>query len=365
MNRRNWLSKATLGSTGVVILPHLGIAMPKTNLGDTYLRLASNENPYGCSEQVKKSFLTSVTAINRYAFPSIPQLKIALAKRFQLTAENILLGAGSSGILEAVAHFMLQREGDVTTATPTFDILPSMLEKFGRKAHYIRLKQDHTLDLDAMLAKTQEHPGLVYIVNPNNPIGTVVASQELRQFITEATKYSYVLIDEAYLEFCDNPESMIDMVINPKVMVIKTFSKVYGLAGLRIGYGFAHKEWVNQLEKFMIFAGLPISSPSFSVATVALDDENFVDFVVQKNTESKAIVVETLSKLEIDYIPSQTSFILFDISKYPTDFMMDMKNKGILIGTRDYLGKKWCRVSMGTVEEIKEFTKVLTELWKA
>ncbi|MBU2905577.1 histidinol-phosphate aminotransferase family protein [Arenibacter algicola] len=365
MDRRNWISKATLGSTAVMMLPHLGIAMPKTNLGEAYLRLASNENPYGCSEQVKKSFSTSASAINRYAFASIPELKLALAKRFQLTSENILLGAGSSGLLEAVAQFMLQREGDVTTATPTFDILPAMLEKFGRKTHYIPLKQDHTLDLNAMLDKTKEHPGLVYIVNPNNPIGTAVGPKELRQFITEATKYSYVLIDEAYLEFCDNSESMIDMVVNPRVMVIKTFSKVYGLAGLRIGYGFAHAAWVDALEKYMIFAGLPISSPAFSVATAALDDQNFVDFVVQKNTESKTIVVETLRKLKIDYIPSQTSFILFDISKYPTEFMTDMKNKGILIGTRDYLGKNWCRVSMGTVEETKEFTKVLTELWKA
>lgn len=364
MDRRNWISRATIGSAGLVVYPHLGTTIPVADIEEKYLRLNANENPYGCSEKVSKVFYAAGKEVNRYAFASIPELKKSVANRFGLDKDQVLLGSGSSGLLEAIGHFMLHKKGEVTTAKPTFDILPAMLTKFQRKTHYVPLRTDHSLDLSGILDKTREHPGLVYIVNPNNPTGTAVPSQELRQFIIAASQYSYVLVDEAYLEFCDKSESMIDMIVNPKVMVIKTFSKAYGLAGLRIGYGFAHSDWVNELEKYMIFAGLPISSPAFSAAKAALDDQDFIDFVVQKNTESKAIVEAALHGLGIDYIPSQTSFVLFDVSKYQGEFSVDMKSQGILIGIRNYLGKNWCRVSMGTVEETKEFTNVLIKLWK-
>lgn len=364
MDRRKWISRVAIGSAGLVMYPHSGTLMPEVDIEEKYLRLNANENPYGCSEEVLKVFYSSGKEVNRYAFASVPGLKKAVANRFGVDKNQVLLGAGSSGLLEAIGHFMLHKEVEVTTAKPTFDILPAMLAKFQRKTHYVPLKTDHSLDLKGLLDKTREHPGLVYIVNPNNPIGTTVPSQELRQFIEAASQFSYVVVDEAYIEFCDKGESMIDMIVNPKVMVIKTFSKAYGLAGLRIGYGFAHKDLANELEKYMIYAGLPISSPAFPAVAAALDDQGFIDFVVKKNTESKAIVETTLHGLGIDYIPSQTSFILFDISKYQGDFGSDMKNQGILIGIRNYLGKTWCRVSMGTVKETKEFTNVLLKLWK-
>lgn len=362
MDRRKWLSCTAIGSAGLVMYPQLKTSIPQVDIEEKHLRLNANENPYGCSEKVLESFYAA-GEVNRYAFASVPELKKAVANKFGLDEGQVLLGAGSSGLLEVIGHFMLHKEGEVTTAKPTFDILPAMLAKFQRKTHYVPLRTDHTLDLKGLLKKTREHPGLVYIVNPNNPIGTAVSSQELRQFIEAASQYSYVLIDEAYLEFCDKGESMIDMIENPKVMIIKTFSKAYGLAGLRIGYGFVHKDLADELEKYMIYAGLPISSPAYTAARVALDDQDFINFVVKKNTESKAIVEATLRVLGIEYIPSQTSFVLFDISKYQGDFGLHMKDQGILIGIRNYLGKTWCRVSMGTVEETKEFTNVLIKLW--
>lgn len=347
------------------MMPHLGIAMPSASTNSTYLRLGANENPYGCSSEVLKVFNTAQDEINRYAFATIPEVKKTLANAFGLETEQVLLGPGSSGLLEAIAHFMLEREGEITTAIPTFDILPAMFAKFNRKTNYIPLTKDHSLDLKGMLKKTRERPGLVYIVNPNNPIGHALNPQELKEFIRKATQYSYVLIDEAYLEFSDTGESMIAMIEHPKVMVIKTFSKVYGLAGLRIGYGFAHPEWVRALENHMIFSGLPVSSPALSAVKAALEDQAFVDFVVQKNRESRAVLEDTLKRLDIPFIPSQTSFILFDISKYQGDFGRDMKDKGIIIGIREYLDKKWCRVSMGTVAETTTFSEALHQLWEA
>lgn len=365
MDRRNWISRVTIGSAGLALVPHLGISMPSASTNSTYLRLGANENPYGCSPEVLKVFNTAQDEVNRYAFATIPEVKKTLANAFGRKANQVLLGPGSSGLLEAIVHFMLERDGEITTATPTFDILPAMFAKFNRNTNYIPLKKDHSLDLKGMLEKTQERPGLVYIVNPNNPIGHALDTEALRQFITRASQYSYVLIDEAYLEFSDTGESMIDMIQHPKVMVIKTFSKVYGLAGLRIGFGFAHPEWVRALENHMIFSGLPVSSPALSAVKVALEDQAFVDFVVQKNKESRTMIENLLKRLDIPFIPSQTSFVLFDISKYQGDFGSDMKNKGIIIGIRDYLDKKWCRVSMGTVEEITTFCKVLHQLWQA
>ncbi len=149
-----------------------------------------NENPYGCSEKVSKVFYAAGKEVNRYAFASIPELKKSVANRFGLDKDQVLLGSGSSGLLEAIGHFMLHKKGEVTTAKPTFDILPAMLTKFQRKTHYVPLRTDHSLDLSGILDKTREHPGLVYIVNPNNPTGTAVPSQELRQFI-EAARERY------------------------------------------------------------------------------------------------------------------------------------------------------------------------------
>jgi len=349
MNRRTWISKSGVLYTSLMLGPYLAMAtIPAEDLPSA-LKLNQNENPYGCSPKALKAYKNAEDSMNRYAFPSISELKKTFGAHHNLSEKHVMIGPGSSYLLESVGQFMLQKDGAITSPSVTFDILPAYLERFGLRVHRLPLQKDHTIDLAQMAMNAAKYPGMVYIVNPNNPTGTRVDTDDLIAFITEVSAHSYVLVDEAYLEFSDAKRSMVSLVDeNSKVIVLKTMSKIYGMAGLRIGYGFAHPDTVTEIEKHQIFPGVFTSTASFAAADAALKDSEYLNFVVHKNHEAKKLVYETLEQLNIDYITSETSFILFDISSFSGDFLKVMAEENILIATRDYLDKKWCRVSMGT-----------------
>lgn len=364
MDRRAWISKSGVLYSSFMLGPYLGMATAESSDTLKVIKLNQNENPYGCSPKALEAYTNAEGQINRYTFGSIPELKNAFGDHFNLTEKHIMIGPGSSYLLESVGQFMLTKDGDITSGAVTFDILPAYLERFDRKVHRIALKKDHTLDLDQMAICASKNPGMVYIVNPNNPTGTVVDSNELIEFITKVSKHSFVLVDEAYLEFADSSTSMVSLVsTNPKVIVLKTMSKIYGMAGLRIGYGIAHPDTVAEIEKHQIFPGVFTNTASFATAEAGLSDGEYLKFIATKNNEAKNLVYKTLDQLGIEYITSQTNFILFDISSFTGDFLMLMSKENILISTRNYLNKKWCRVSMGTVEQIQLFCEALIKIW--
>lgn len=364
MDRRTWISKSGVLYTSLMLGPYLGMASMPVEDVPSAIKLNQNENPYGCSPKALKAYKSAEDSMNRYAFPSISELKKTFAAHYSLSDKHVMIGPGSSYLLESVGQFMLRKEGAITSPSVTFDILPAYLERFGSRVHRLALQKDHTIDLAHMAINAEKHPGLVYIVNPNNPTGTALDSDDLIAFINEVSAHSYVLVDEAYLEFSDSRTSMVSLVAkNPHVIVLKTMSKIYGMAGLRIGYGFAHPDTVTEIEKHQIFPGVFTSTASFAAAEAALKDGDFLKFVDAKNQEAKKLVYKTLDQLKIDYIPSQTSFILFDISSFKGDFLTVMAEENILIATRDYLDKKWCRVSMGTVAQMQQFTKTLQKIW--
>jgi histidinol-phosphate aminotransferase len=226
----------------------------------------------------------------------------------------------------------------------------------------VPLATDRTLDLKGMMSSLTNDTRMVYVCNPNNPVGTYVDDQLLRTFVDECSKKCMVLVDEAYTEFGEVPSVKDIAIKNPNVVVAKTFSKIYGLAGARIGYAIAHPDIIRRLSGLQSWPDMSISMATCAAASAALKDQAFVKHCREKTKQAREMCYKTFKELNLDYIPSHTSFILFNIDKIKGDFSSMMLTKNIYVQYRDHFGGKWCRVSMGTVEEMQQFCSVLKEI---
>jgi histidinol-phosphate aminotransferase len=363
-NRRNWLKQTSIGIVGLGIIPFDSFAVPTTvniieEKGDDLIRLRSNENPYGPSALAKKAMSEAVNASNRYNWELLDELIVNIAQKHQLTSQNILLGAGSSEILNLVALYCSKEAGNLIIAETTFDYWTITAENAGLKKIAIPLSAAKKHDLAAMLAAIDYNTKLIYLCNPNNPTGTLCAREALLNFITEATKRTKVLVDEAYLDFTDQL-SLANLVTDNKNLIIsKTFSKIYGLAGARVGYALAHSDTLKELSALQFSANGSVSVVSASGALAALKDAQFVSDTAVLNEAARNYTIEQLEHLKIPCIASHTNFVYFSLENYSKDFFEQLKKNQIL-GTKIYEEKgKWSRITVGTMQEMKQFIKAL------
>ena len=363
-NRRNWLKQTGLGIVGLGFVPFERFAIPtkesfvdvkSTNL----IRLRSNENPYGPSPMARKAMRESVNFSNRYNWELLDELIEALAQKHSLTYQNLLLGAGSSEILNLIALYCSKNSGNLVIAETTFDYWTITAENAGLKKIAIPLTADKKHDLPAMLNAIDADTKLVYICNPNNPTGTICASEALLNFIKEATKKTTVLVDEAYLDFTDQLSLANLIQENKNLIIAKTFSKIYGLAGSRIGYAIAHPETINELNQLQFSANGSVSVVGASAALASLKDEKFVAETILLNAEARSYTIEQLERLKIRCIPSHANFVYFSLENYNKDFFEQLTKSNIL-GTKIYEEKgKWSRITIGTMQEMKQFIKAI------
>jgi histidinol-phosphate aminotransferase len=250
----------------------------------------------------------------------------------------------------------------VLVGEPAYKVWNGQAEAFGLAFNRIALTEKYVHDLNKMMSSITDETRMVYICNPNNPTGTVNDVNELRSFAEEASKKTMVFIDEAYTEYAQLP-SLADMAIkNKNIIVAKTFSKIYGLAGARIGYAIAHPDIINQLGNYQPWPDSAASVVSIAAASATLDDKNFVEQCRINAIKAREICYNTFDKLKLPYIPSQTNFILFNIDPIQKDFIKEMAAKNIYVQFRQHFGGKWCRVSMGTVEEMQQFCAALNTM---
>lgn len=363
-SRRNWIKQTSLGIVSLGIIPLENFAIPKTeNLfyetnSDT-ICLRSNENPYGPSLLARNAMTKMINTSNRYNWDLSEELISDIAKKNNLVSENILLGAGSSEILNLVAIQCALLKGSFVLAETTFDYWTATAEKLGLKKIMVPLTADKKHDLSAILKAIEPDTKMIYICNPNNPTGTICERDALVNFINEATKTTTVLVDEAYLDFT-NQESLANLVINNRnLIIVKTFSKIYGLAGARIGYTIAHTETIKQISQLQFWTNSSISSISLSGAIASLKDDQFINETHLLNEKAKKYTIEELKKIKIHCIPSHTNFIYFSLSDYGKDFFEQLKSNNIL-GTKIYEENgKWSRITIGTMQEMKQFIKAL------
>lgn len=361
-SRRQWLKTTTTVLTGIGLAPSLFATEREKYKAAGIILLNSNENAYGPSAATRKAMADAIGLSNRYPDEIHPKLKKQLADFYQVEIENIAMGAGGSEMLALTSLLAAAEKGKVITPDPTFHGWYNQAESFGLKFTRIPLTSDKKMDLPAMQSAIDKETSLVYVCNPNNPTGTFIDDQLLRVFVNECSKRCLVLVDEAYTEFANLPSLKDIAVKNPNVIVVKTFSKIYGLAGARVGYAIAHPETVKKLTSFQTWSAVNVSAVSSVAASAALKDQAFVNSCMQKTEQAREMCYSTFKELKLDYIPSHTSFILFNIDKIGSDYSQKMQAKNIFVQYRDHFGGKWCRVSMGTIEEMKMFCAALKDI---
>lgn len=390
ISRRNWIKTGILTTGGVLASPYLGFSknstlpLPLDHNGDAiyspffkeYLpdnlrdfpvlaaKLNANENPYGPSPMALQALQKSAAGGNRYAWKELFNLMDKIAAFEGVTQKNIMMGPGSSDLLEKTAMVLFMNGGNVVSADPAYMSLIRVAEAAGGTWKPVPLKDDWSHDLDAMEKAIDADTKLVYICNPNNPTGTITAHQKLLDFCSRVSEKVPVFIDEAYLGFLDDgmKKSMVSLIGKGKdVIIARTFSKIHGMAGLRVGYAVAQQDRLEKLQK-ITRAGMGISYPSVFAASGAMDDATFIAESRERNAACRNYVYESLTKMNIEYVPSHTSFMIFPIEMEGKAFLSKMTEQKVGVRAFNFMGKNWCRVSMGTMDEMKLFTQALNNV---
>jgi histidinol-phosphate aminotransferase len=371
LNRRDWFKSTlalTAGFTLTSSLTEKLMAAPmseaerlffssasKSNLK---VRLNSNENPYGPSEKAKKAAMEILSRGNRYAFDELEELRKIIAAKEGVDPSYILLGAGSGELLCQTGIAYGLEGGRVLSAYPTFPLLMSYAQQMKAVWDKVDLNEKLEHDYEALAAGIKSDTRLVFSCNPNNPTGTVVSDSIVKSFCEEASKKTLVYADEAYLEFLEpaQQKSMVGLVQNnPNVIVSKTFSKIYGLAGLRIGYIIGHPDTLKRIAQYG--DTISPSQTAIAAAKASLGDEDFMKLTCEKNALARKVLTDYLDLKKIFYGNSQTNVVLFPAPKDGKKILSQLDEKGFLIRIWDYQGKEWCRVSIGTFEEMRGFVK--------
>ena len=367
-SRRQWLQQSSLALLG------LGISFRSmgneegikriAGIENGLINLGSNENPYGISAKAKQAILDMMGETNRYPFnvASLQSAKKTLGEYYKVSEDQVLITAGSGEGLAMIArHF---NKGNIVTADITFGVLPNTAKKIGTKVIEVPLTKEKVHDLPAMMKAINNETQLVYICNPANPTATILNADDLKRFCEEASKKTIVLIDEAYNEFLDNADSqsMIGLIEkNPNILVIKTFSKIHAMAGLRVGFVIGHSSVIKKLQPdYFQSSQLAVSVLSLNAAMASLNDEAHKLVSKQKNEAARKYTMDEMKKMGIDYIPSYTNFIFYPVKKYSGDYAGDMFSKHkIILRANKYSDGQWGRVSIGTLEEMKTFCSTL------
>ena len=376
INRREWLKAGSL-LAGSLLLPQIKVNAKPVFNGFTgewifqdgpdpriKIRLMFNENPYGPSVKAIEALKRSLYRSNLYPFDLAQKLKTKIAAKHGLSEENVLLGSGSTELLILAGVISGVQGGSVLSAYPSFESLMRSAVALKGNWKQVPLDADHKHDLKKMESAVDGNTRMVYVCNPNNPTGTLLDNQELISFCKRVSSKAPVFVDEAYNDFLDEPEqNTVIGLINDgyQVLVARTFSKIHAFAGLRVGYLLGPPDLLAKMVAFRHVL-TTLSTPSISAALASLKDTEFLNYCHKKNNEVKSFTYKSLNDIGYKYVPSHTSFMVFEIGQEPKFFIEQMLKSGIGIRTWTYMGKNWCRVSIGKMEEMQKFVERLEEI---
>jgi histidinol-phosphate aminotransferase len=375
-NRRDWLKSALAISAGWPLGAALSQKLMAAPVGPTEqrfwmghyaapikIRLNSNENPYGPSERARQAIADVTPTSNRYAFDTQVTLKELIAQHEGVSADHVALGAGSGELLcQAGAAFGVEG-GRILSAYPTFPLLMNYAVVFNAKWEKVNLNDKLEHDYETLATRATKETSVVFICNPNNPTGTLVDPGRVKQFCEDVSRRTVVYVDEAYLEFLEpaQQQSMIDLVkTGHNVVVSRTFSKIYGLAGLRMGYVIGKPEIIARISRYNM--AIANNQPAVAAAKASLGDRDFMERSRTMNAEARKHLTDYLDNRRISYGKSYTNFVFFPAESNASDVLSKLAGKGIGIRVWDYNNRPWYRVSIGTLDEMKTFTKAFDEL---
>jgi histidinol-phosphate aminotransferase len=345
-------------------------------LGDEYAMLASNEAPFGLLPGVEEATARALKHVNRYPDPSNMRLRRALAARYDFPPERIAIGSGSCDILLSAAEALLEPGAELIYAWPSFSVYPHMAAASGARAIRVPLDASDTHDLDAMRAEITLATRLVIVCNPNNPTSTALPLDAISAFVADVPRNVCVLVDEAYCEFnvLDDPDASIELVRrHPNVVLLRTFSKVYGLAGLRCGYALCGEEAfrvaVEQVRQPFFCNAL-----AQAAAEEALRHQDEITRRVEQTIAERIGLEEELRALGLHVADAQANFVWHSVSPngaaddadaadHERRVVDGLAERKVLIRSGSALGRAgWARTTIGTPAENRRFLDALREL---
>jgi histidinol-phosphate aminotransferase len=338
---------------------------PLVNKENKMVILRANENPYGPPPKSAEAFQKAVFSGNRYGWKSLGNLIDKIAQNEGVTKDQVLMGPGSSDLLEKVAMVFFQKGGNVVSADPSYMSLMVVAKSVGGNWKSYKLLADSQHDLDAMEAGIDSNTKLVYICNPNNPTGSITDANKLKDFCSRVSEKVPVFVDEAYIELSKNgiKDSMNSLVAGGKnVIIARTFSKIHGMAGLRIGYVIGKATTLKRISD-ITRGGMGITGPSIAAATTSLENEDFLKNCKIKITKARNYTMSYLKEKNFAYLPSETNFIIFEIPMEGKIFLEKIYAKNVAVRAFKFWNKDWCRVSIGTLDEMKKFTSTIDEIF--
>lgn len=326
------------------------------------VKLASNENPLGCSPKVKEAIINALDKLAIYPDGNNTELKKALAKKYNVEVDNVLPSSGLDEMITLVSNTFIEKDDEVIMADMTFPRYHQAAEMIGGKPVIVPLK-NFTYDLEGILEKISPKTKVIWVCNPNNPTGTIVTESEFTNFLDKVPSNILVVSDEAYREFVtrdDYPHNTIELTKKYKnLLVMRTFSKAYGLAGLRVAYTIGDKEVLQYINR--VRGPFNVNALAQVAAVAALEDEDFLKKTYDTNLQGKNYLYKEFDKLNLQYVPSETNHILVNVGRNGQEVFIEMQKRGVIIRP---MGGNYIRVSIGTMEENRFFIENLKDVLK-
>ncbi len=327
------------------------------------IKLASNENPLGPSPRAVKAIRDYLSRAHYYPDGSCYYLKRKLAEKLRVDVENIILGNGSNEIIELLVRTFLRVGEEALISDTSFVVYRLIIKAAGRKLSSVPMK-GLRYDLKGMRKRVNTRTKLVFIDNPNNPTGTIVRRKELREFLSDLPEGVICVVDEAYYEFVNDkqyPDTLAYLNGDKLVVTLRTFSKVYGLAGLRVGYGVAKGELVNYMER--VRQPFNVNSLAQVGALAALEDKEHLQGTRVNNRRGLAYLYREMERMGLNYVPTQTNFFLINLKRNGAKVYQDLLQEGVIVRPMAGYGlPEYIRVTVGLPEENKRFVTALRKV---
>jgi histidinol-phosphate aminotransferase len=330
-----------------------------------WIKLASNENLLGPSPKAVAAIRKELPSIYLYPEGPCTVLRKALAEKLGISEKMVVISNGADNLILMIANAFVNEGDEVMMADPTFSVYTNVTQIMGGKPVKVKLK-DFTHDLDSMSKKVNQRTKLVFICNPNNPTGTTVSLEAFNHFLSKLPKRAIVVLDEAYGDFAEGasyPNGLDYVKKGKQLIVLRTFSKLYGLAGLRIGHALGRDDLVDCL--YQVRDPFPVHRLAQVAAVAALNDEDHAIRSIQLVYEGKRYLYRELGRMGLSYVPSQANFIFIDFERDSGEIFQALLKQGIIIRP----GKVWgyptfARVTIGRTEDNRRFIKALTKILK-
>lgn len=330
---------------------------------DDIIKLASNENPLGPSPLAVEAMKSALENVALYPEGSCYELRHAVAEHLGVEPDMLIFGAGADEVIHYMGVALLDEGDEIVQAYPSFVQYVAASTLMNCRAHLVPLK-NWTHDLEAMLAKVNEHTKMFFITNPNNPTGTIVTADQVEAVLDALPERCILVLDEAYYEYVDDPgytRSVEWIKQGRNVIALRTFSKIYALAGLRVGYGIAPASLIALLERVRL--PFNVSSIAQAGAIASLKDPNQVAKTREQNRRSKEYYYREFEKMGLPYTPTQANFVWVDVQRDCKKVFVELLKRGVIVRTGDIFGyPTHIRVTTGTDEQSERFITTLREV---